>query len=347
MNKNVILEAGLRFYNPEVQKKALDIVRAKVLNQKVSEDDYNKAITSIRSYLMLPYAFEKVQDKSNAIMSYTSKRDIDEITHNLFDVVTDMKYFDTFSMEAFKEMQFDENRDDIELVNAENLVTFEKTEEGESVKFYKIKSSNTYIKAQYYTAGLEIPFQIYETRQYSRIIDNLNEMRNAYFESKYNTLYKILVAAGQSNATITYQSGANTAESDIKTINEAVYKLNDDNKKKTGINASNYPCIFYANLRLADRINGAIKYSTYNASNISTTITSKPIIVYATNSLEGLSSTQALALLPGRRIVYATKIEPQIYQAQNLNNLTELTVARYGFAAAVADIEQVVVVNFA
>ncbi len=352
ITKNDLIKNGIAFYDEQKRNEIFNLLYNYFVNrEEKNREDSFRAINTIRSYIFLPSLLENVKDKNNFVRSYISENDIAKVITQTFDVESDLAMFDANSILAFKQVNFDEGQDSVEVVDVRNGVTFKQIREGEKVDLTKISAESTYIKAVYLGGGVEIPFRLFENRKFSQIVDLLTELRNAAYRDKYNYLYKLLVAGGTANTTINWQ-GTGTdpiAKRDILTLNLIASTLGQDNRYKSNAMSE---ILIYCHPNLEPRLRAAINYTTYSAGNIDVAITSRPIRIIPTYELvdannNSLPVTRVAAVLPQRRVVYAEKIPLQNFTQQDIISFSQVFTARIGMAAAVADVKQTLLANFA
>lgn len=339
----------MRLYNSETRQKFFD-----ALYKNFIKADYDKSeIEKIRNTIFLhTKELENVlfAKNENEIQRYIGT---DDIKHKFTKILNDVNYIknkvDANSFLAFRETQFDDERDFIEVDLVQNGMEAVIVRDGQRVEISKITSDTLIVKEVQLAGGVEVKLSLLETGQFNRIFEKIQASTVSYLQGKYRLLYKLLYNAAIQNATIPYQTGANDLERTIRTINYAINTMKGDLYEIDAVNFST-PTYIYAHPSLESRLNLAMTMPAfYSGLTTSEALTSQPIQAFYTYELAklGLSQNSALFVIPQVATFFAERIGAQVLNQLDVLSLSEILVVRSAIAAAVADVRVCRVVNFA
>lgn len=322
-------------------------------------DERKKALKSIHNFLFAPDLIrEKTGIKSIQnfnIQNFTTKGDFPEIDTNIQKVFNKIQNYDDRYLYAFSQVQFDPNRDFIEILDVDNLISFDKIEEGGRVNIYRLGGSVGIVKAVTYGAGLGWTYDLLEDRKFGLIVQIAERFRDAWYHRLSRVHYTLLAEAGydpnNANAGATVPFAGPVTDPDalrvIKTIDTAA-QLIGNAIKDLGIvpDPAIANCIVYCNPRHYTRILNAVRPVSGFLSNSYATIV-RDIQVYPTYNLirangTAYSSDDIIVVVPGGKNVTATKLPPTEYTRQDIETFSTITTVRARIAAAIGEPKQVV-----
>jgi dimeric dUTPase (all-alpha-NTP-PPase superfamily) len=339
----------MRLYNTNSREKLFDVLYKSYVKNDLNASEIEKAKNTIFQHIKGLDELLNSKNVESEIQRYITS---DDVKTKFTQILNDVRYIknkvDNGSFLAFKETNFDEGRDFIEIDLIANGVNVSVVKEGEQVEVSKVFSESLIIKETQLGGAIQVPFSLLETGQFNRIFNRINDFAISYLNAKYRLLYKLLVAAAQGNATIPYAGGANTLEKDIKTINTAINTMKQDLKDNYDVNF-NYPVIVYANPVLEPRFIAAQNQGkTVFTTTTSEILTSQPIQWIFTYELQnqGLPTDKALFVLPQVSQYFAERIGAQVDSQRMLTSFSEFMTVRSVIAAGIGDIRTCRIVEF-
>lgn len=333
---------SMKFFIPDVRNQFFEDLRDYVINDNKKNEV--KILNFSKKLSETLIRMDRVHEKE--IQRFISESDIkNKYTQILTEIESFRNLVDSQIFECFEEIQFDEGRDFIEVDVVSNEVEAGIVLPGEAIQFSKFKSETITAKEIQIAAGIEIPLQILETRQYARLYDKIKNSAIAYYSKKYKILYELIYNAANQNTPIAYQPGANEVERTIKTINVAINQLRNDFKDYVTFSNA-FPVYIFANPSLEGRLRLALNYNGQFAT-ASEIVVNQNIQLRSTFNFSNLTNTQAVFVVPYITNKFAERVQPNVLNQFNLTNLSQMFAIRGSFAAVVAYAKTAVIVNFA
>ena len=325
MNVNKIIDTYTTLKNKQVSNKL-----------SVSEiQAFNTGFTSALKEFFNPA--KKVQ-----AYKFGSTADVDRITSEGYDILTDRSAYDNGWELCFKQVSVPAGSDSWTIATGSTGLTFEKINEGENIKVSTVSGLNVTVYLYKYGFALGITDEMIKFRKTVQMMDLFEEAREKYYYGKASTFYTLLTTGAAAN-TVTWQGAVTDSQvlRDITTINKGASTIATNMSTKVA-NAANAPLVLIVHPSDRSRIEAAFNYAGQgNGANVgvssNNTLTSQPIKpVYSFFATSGYPTL----VYPNRKNKYAIVEDLTEYKDTNVLNMTHVHSYISYMGGCVADTDQ-------
>lgn len=295
----------------------------------------------------------KVDGKLN-IQAMQTSTDFPLWTTTGASVFQNLSDVDTGWVKAFRMAMFNEGKKYFEFGEADSNIEFYEMEEGQNYRGNDLTGEKYSIEAQKYGAVYNVTDETMMYNDFQANLDLTVFLLNAFNRKMQQIHYGVLADTAVANIAnlVAYQTGTNTLEKDIKTINAAFDYLYNALRNKIP-NAANAKFLMYVNG--SDSFVSRIKQAFAATSpNLQTgfQVSGRPVEMIPTSNLATsagvpVTSTRVEFVYPGRLLVRGVKRDLMTERYRDQTKDINVTKANFYVGAGCEDITQTVFADFA
>ena len=329
------------------------------LNSTMQAEVIHKTVQCYIHDVATDYNDERYPDSRELrkIQAFTGTPDLPVLTHEVFNVTTNVNEFDTFWQDAYRSVELAPGELEWEIGEATSPITMEIIPEGGEVKIYRVTGETRTAKCYLRGAGLGNTWLASNNRKIFRFIDMMELARASYYKTWADVHYGLLATASKVEQStgvagqVTWQQIPNsTADTDgkavyrdIATIDEGYYRIGNAVKDKAySGEVANTEMLLYTNPRMRGRINNALRQIQNPESDIILNSSIRPMYTYSSK----IPADKGILVLPGNKIQNAIYLPELGLSERRIMSLDSIYTYWTAFGAIVADTDQVVELSF-
>lgn len=313
--------------------------------------------TAVQAFMQgsnsLGLANEKYREAK--IQAFTSSADIPDPQY-AFDSFVKIANWDNLYENSFKLRQFNPMQGFFSIVTINGAgFAFAQLPQGGSVSVKRYTGDEVLVKAITYADGLGWYEEMIEDRDFSGMVEQLNDMTNNFFASKSTNYYRLITDAGfdtsNGNASVAWQGSGAILERDRLTISKMANDIAVSVKNSGYGNVATAQYDVYCQPIIAPRLKDALN-GQLGAANGVGNIPAYNIRVNPTFNLNrsagaAVAATDAIMVLSGNKIQRGDKIALEARQTYDTLSASHIVVGRARYGGAVADPKQTIKGAFA
>lgn len=299
-----------------------------------AKDQLPMARKKIMAYISEPAKIGREAEKKK-IEAFTASSDFPQMVTSNFDSFLNTDEYDMAWEAAFREVTLEPGRLSWEILNVNSGLTFNEVPEGAHIKIDALSGERVTIHCKKYGGGIGWSIELLMGRQWSAMEDIARDFRESFWSDKANRHYALLGAAANASGTSWASTTVATTDPlyqltrDISTLESAAYTLTNRIKDKGYGDVANTPIIGYFPVFLRSRILRALAYTGQDIGGAPVRVT-YPITPrftynsYLTSTSGASATTDALLVVPGKRLQRATAMEPTNFMKKDIQSLTDI-----------------------